>query len=132
MATCLLMRNTRRETGVRHWASIAARYRALKEASSLARAEQRSQSPFAPSPPIVVIGIVQWILLKDGSLGQFVLRKGLPIAQISSLRETASVLEHMATLAPLHGEDSWWPMHLALQALGGAKKDVLYEMLHFQ
>ncbi|MGP8025794.1 MAG: glycosyltransferase family 87 protein [Acidocella sp.] len=81
--------------------------------------------------PIVVIGIVQWILFKDGALGRFVLSKGLQISQISSVRETAVVLKHMATLAPLSGMDSWWPMHMALQVLGGAKKDVLYETLFF-
>ena len=85
--------------------------------------------------PIVVIGIVQWILFKDTTLGRFVLSKGLDISKISSLisslRETATVLEHMATLAPFSSDDSWKPMHMALQVLGGAKKDVLYETLFF-
>jgi hypothetical protein len=81
--------------------------------------------------PIVVIGIVQWILFKDGFLGGFALSKGLDITKISSLRETATVLEHMATLAPFPSDDSWGPMHMALQVLGGAKKNVLYETLFF-
>ena len=81
--------------------------------------------------PIVVIGIVQWILFKDGSLGQLMLNKGVNIAEISSLRETATVLRHMANLAPFVFDDSWNPMHLALQVLGGAKKNALYETLFF-
>lgn len=108
------------------------------------RTIQRSQKGIFSSPlgtalaialcafaPIVVIGIVEWILFRDGSLGRFVLSKGVPISQISSLRETVSVLGHMATLAPFHGNDSWGPMHMALQALGGAAKDALYETLFF-
>ena len=81
--------------------------------------------------PIVVIGIVQWILFKDGAFGRFVLRKGVDIEEISSLRETAVILKSMITLAPLRFYDSWWPMHMALQVLGGAKKDLLYETLFF-
>ena len=81
--------------------------------------------------PIVVIGIIQWILFKDGSFGQFALSKGLDSTKISNLRETATVLKHMATLVPFPTDDSWVPMHMALQVLGGEKKNVLYETLFF-
>ena len=81
--------------------------------------------------PIVVIGFVQWILFKDVAIGRFAVSKGLNIAEISSLRETATVLKHMATFAPFRWDDSWAPMHRALQVLGGAKRDVLYETLFF-
>ena len=81
--------------------------------------------------PIVVIGFVQWILLKDTTIGQFLLSKGVNIASTSSLRETTAALKHMITFAPSDDADSWDAMHMALQVLGGAQKHVLYETLFF-
>ena len=81
--------------------------------------------------PIVVISFVNGILFKDTALGRFELSKGWAIASTSSFRETALILKSMITLAPLQKVDSWWPMHMALQVLGGTKRDALYETLFF-